>query len=591
MEPSRLEKLLERRTFVLALFGLLSLLLTLPLAFRFTDGLPAGSGDVWQNYWNLWWWKKALFDLGVHPYHTEMLYHPRGADLIFHTHSPFNMLATMPVNLWLGMAAAYNFSVLLALTLSGYGGWLLGREISGDARGGVLAGLVFAFFPQHIEQTFEHINLYSTQFLPWALYYLVRLLRRGDQRAAIGLGVTFGLNALCSWHLGIKLILCSVLVAAGYWTARGRPAKKTFGDLGLAALTASLVVGPFVAPLIVEISTGAEYFQKQAVPRGIDPAYLFTPHFGHPLWGGLVLDDYLDRAYQAAGFVCYLGLIPLALAGVALYRRQSKAWFWATFAALMLVLSLGSPTWWNGELQSADWLPFSFLREVPGLSVLRVANRFLILTSVGLAALTALGWASLKRRSDGLFLAVAALIVAEYAWIPYPMQAVELAPSYQQMLDGPLLRIGAVLDIPFNQKNRSVHNMVAQTLHQRPIAAGYLSTFPPATEAAIANEPALADLAGAPKLERPIDFRRLVQLGFDTVVLHKTRTDSYREQALASVAPEQLMERKAALRLGGIPDEKMAEVRRQLEAHSGPAAFEDDQVAIFYLRAGSSPQR
>ena len=170
MEPSRIERLLERRTIVLALFASLSVLLTLPLAFRFTEALPHGSGDVWQNYWNLWWWKTALFELHVHPYHSKLLFHPHGADLIFHTHSPFNMLATLPVSWWLGTAAAYNASVLLALTLSGYGGWLLGREVSGDARGGFLTGLVFAFFPQHIEQTFEHINLFSTQFLPWALY-------------------------------------------------------------------------------------------------------------------------------------------------------------------------------------------------------------------------------------------------------------------------------------------------------------------------------------------------------------------------------------------------------------------------------------
>lgn len=571
---------------MLALFAFLSTLLTLPLALRFTEALPAGSGDVWQNYWNLWWWKKAIFDLGVHPYHTDLLFHPRGADLIFHTHSPFNMLATMPVNLWLGTAAAYNFSVLLALTLSGYGGFLLGREVSGDARGGVLAGLVFAFFPQHIEQTFEHINLHSTQFLPWALYYLIRILRGGGQGAAIGFGVTFGLNALCSWHLGVKLLLCAALALIAYWSRRGTPTRQTVRHLALAALTAALVVGPFVAPLVVEIAGGAEYYQKQPVDRGIDPAYLLTPHYGHPLWGELVADDYRDRAYQAAGFVCYLGVIPLALAGLALVRRQPKAWFWVGFAALMLVFSLGSPTWWDGELQSG-WMPFELLRELPGLSVLRVANRFLLLSSIGLAAATALGWASLRRRGDGLFLALATLLLVEYAWLPYPMQPVAHPPSYQKMLDGSLLRIGAVLDIPFNQKNRSVHNMVAQTLHERPIAAGYLSTFPPDTEPAIGDEPALANLQRVPTLDRPIDFRRLVQLGFDTVVLHKTRTDSYRQRAVAAVPPNNLLERKAVTRLGGVPDESMAEIRRQLELHNGPAAFEDDQVAIFYLRAGA----
>lgn len=577
---------------MLALFAFLSVLLTLPLAFRFTSALPYGSGDVWQNYWNLWWWKKALFDLHVHPYHTNLLFYPHGADLIFHTHSPFNMLATMPVNWYFGLAAAYNASVLLALTLSGYGGWKLGREITGDARAGFLSGLIFAFFPQHLEQTLEHINLFSTQFLPWALYYLVRLVRQGGLRPALGLGITFGLNALCSWHLGIKLAATCLVVAAAVWSSSRRPAGKVFRELLLAAFTAALVVGPFVAPLIVEIGEGARYYQKPPADRGIDPAYLLTPHFGQPLWGGLVTGRYIDRAYQASGFICYLGFVPLALAALAVARRRRGVLLWGGLALGSLIFALGSPMWWNGRLLEGLWLPFDLLRHAPGLSVLRVANRFLILTSLALGVLAAIGWTSLRKRSDGRFLLVGGLILLEYAWLPFPMQKVDFAPSYQQMLDGPLLRIGAVLDIPFHQRNRTVHNMAAQTVHGRPIAAGYLSTFPPDDDAFIANDPALSDLADVPKLERPIDFRRLIQLGFDTIILHKYRADSYGKKAVAAVPRDHLLERKEALRLGGVPDEKLAEVRRQLEEHAGAAAFEDDRIAIFYLRAGTrSPVR
>lgn len=587
MPPTRIERLLDRRSTALALFASLSLLLTLPLAFRFTSELPAGSGDIWQNYWNLWWWKTALFELGEHPYHTKLLFYPRGADLIFHTHSAFNMLATMPVNLWLGMTAAYNFSVLLSLTLSGYGGWLLGREVSGDTRGGVLAGLIFAFFPQHIEQTFEHINLYSTQFLPWALYYLLRLLRDGGRGVAIGFGVTFGLNALCSWHLGLMLALSAVFVLVGYLAGAPRPFKKVIGDLMLAALTAALVVAPFVAPLVVEIASGAEYFQKGAADRGIDPTYLLTPHYGHPIWGDIALESYRERAYGAAGFICYLGFAPLALAVWALVRRQSKAWFWTAFTALTLVLALGSPMWWNAELVKGVWLPFELIRAMPGLSVLRVANRFLILTSLGLGVMAALGWKALPKRSDGAFLAVAGLMILEYAWLPYPMQKVVIPSAYQEMAQGPLMRIGAVLDIPFYQRSRTANNMVAQTLHGRPIAAGYLSTISPETEAALTAEPALADLMDVPKLERPIDFRRLVQLGIDTVVLHKNRADSYLQQAMKTLPRDDMHALKAAERLGGVSDEKMASMRRQLEEYCGPPEFEDEEVAIFYLPAAA----
>ena len=48
------------------------------------------------------------------------------------------------------------------------------------------------------------------------------------------------------------------------------------------------------------------------------------------------------------------------------------------------------------------------------------------------------------------------------------------------------------------------------------------------------------------------------------------------------------MGRKRATRSGGVPDETFDEIRRQLTAACGPPAFEDDRVAIFYLKSGDS---
>lgn len=559
--------------------------MTAPLAFRFTTRLPAGAGDLWQNYWNFWWWKQAVFELAASPYRTEYLFFPSGTDLVFYTHSAFNQIVALPINWLLGEAAAYNFCLLLALTLSGYGAYRLTRELAGDPLAGALAGIVFAYFPQHMEQTLEHLNLFSTQFLPLALYYLVRLLRRGSGRDALGLGIMFALNALCSWHLGLMLILSiAPLVIAGLIRPE-RPRLETLKLVGLAGLLAALLVWPAVDPLIERMIAGETYYQKPDVDRGIDPLYLITPHYAHPVAGPLLISRYLDRAYQASGFVCYLGFVPIGLAFLAVRRGVRGRLYWLGYSLATLALALGSPMWFNGTLlEGVRWLPYELIRGAPLLTVLNVANRFLILTSLGLAVLVGLGWTALRNRSDKRFYLLAGLVLFEYWWLPYPTQEARFPEAYAEMREGPILRIGAVLDIPFHQRNRTVHNMAAQTVHGRPIGGGYLTTYPPETLAAIENEPALADLAGVPKLQRPIDFRRLIQLGFDTVVLHKYRADSYGKQAVAAVPREDLLGRKAALRLGGVPDAKLDAIRAQLEAHSGPAAFEDELVAIFYLK-------
>ena len=53
--------------------------MTWPLVVRMGDHIPMGSHDIWQNYWNFWWWKTALCELVQSPYQSELIFHPTGA--------------------------------------------------------------------------------------------------------------------------------------------------------------------------------------------------------------------------------------------------------------------------------------------------------------------------------------------------------------------------------------------------------------------------------------------------------------------------------------------------------------------------------
>ena len=580
-----LSRLLDSRGVVAGLYLVLTICMTFPLVLHMGSSVPAGAGDIWQNYWNFWWWKKCLLELRQSPYHSQLLFHPSGADVIFHTHSAFNMIVAMPVNVIWGPGAAYNFCVLLALWLSGWGGYLLVKELTGDVRGAFLAGLVFAYFPQHIEQTLEHLNLFSTQFIPLTLLYFFRLCLRGGARNVAGLAVCFALNALCSWHLGLKLML-TLASLAGLAMFRmfrkTRPIGRLARDLAIAAGVSALILLPAVFPLLSEMASGSTYFEKPLVDRGIDASYLFTPFFEHPLLGSFTVDSYLNRAYQASGFVCYLGFIPLGLAAWALVRRKRGTAYWALFTLATLLLALGAHPFWDGKLYDGITLPFALLKFFPGLDFLRVANRFLILTSLGLAILVGYGWTALRKPGDLKFALLGGLIFLEYLWAPYPIREIEISPLYSRLREAG--QEGAILDIPFHQRNRTVPNLLAQTVHGRPIAGGYLSTIPPQALEAIETEPALKDLAGVPKLERPIGRGRLLALGFDTVVLHKDRTESYAKQRLDEVERGDLLGRKSALRLGGIPDETMRRIRAELTQLCGEPQWEDARIAVFGLR-------
>src|SRR5687767_2202981 len=86
----------------------LTALMTWPLARNLATAIPGDSFDGWQNYWNLWWLKIALIDRQTNPFFTDLLYHPTGVGLYFHTLNPFNGVVTLPIQLSLGLIPAYN---------------------------------------------------------------------------------------------------------------------------------------------------------------------------------------------------------------------------------------------------------------------------------------------------------------------------------------------------------------------------------------------------------------------------------------------------------------------------------------------------
>jgi hypothetical protein len=279
--------------------------------------------------------------------------------------------------------------------------------------------------------------------------------------------------------------------------------------------------------------------------------------------------------------MCYLGFVPLGLATLALARRARGAGYWAGFGLATLILALGSHPFWDGRLLKDITLPFTLLQYMPVLDLMNVANRFLILTSLALGILAALGWTRLRKQGDALFLTLAGFILLEYFWLPFPMRPTGISPIYQQLKASG--RQGAVLDIPFNQRSRSADDMLAQTVHERPIGGGYHSTYPPEPQRFIDQDPMLSQLADVPKLVRPIDRDHLVRLGFDTVVLHKYRLESYRQKLLAQLDRSDIMGQKYASVSGGIPDETMNQIRGELTSLCGPPSHEDESIVVFDL--------
>ena len=549
--------------------------MTWPLAWNLTSGLPGGYRDVWQNLWNFWWWKTALVGLHESPYQTEYLFFPFGADLAFHTHSELNQLVFLPISLLFGVAAAHNSAILAGFVLSGFGAWLLARRVGADAHAALLAGFVFAFFPYRMEQSLEHLNLSSTQFLPIVTWSLLVFVAEPTVRTGALLGACFAANALLCWHYALfaALLLPVVFVGAALRGAlRGRVGQIVVGAL-VALAVSTILLAPFAWPMIRGFSSGAPYV-KPPVEKGIDAIFLFVPSDRHPLFGPFVAGIY-DRLRWSPtpGFSVYLGVVPLFFAIRAFTRdRGATVILWAAIAGTSLLFALGSHPRIGG-LELPVPFPHVILESVPGLGVLRVANRFFVVFMLAFSMLVALG-ASRSIRWE-LALLACVLTLGEYLWLPYPVQGY-VEPRYAPVFTR-LVPVGAVLDLPFSAGSpKCLRNQALQTVHGRPIAGGYVSVTPTRSAEALRNDPVLGALVlPGPSMPLVGDWpQRIRRAGFTLVALHKDavgRSSDARDHRAE-------VERRCTL-----APELLEALSSSLSASGGPPAFEDDRLRLFRL--------
>ena len=74
----------------------------------------------------------------------------------------------------------YNLLFLSTFVISAIGGYLLVRDLTGDWRAGVIAGLVYGFLPYRISQV-PHLQIMSSQWMPLALWACIGSSRGGPR--------------------------------------------------------------------------------------------------------------------------------------------------------------------------------------------------------------------------------------------------------------------------------------------------------------------------------------------------------------------------------------------------------------------------
>ena len=163
------------------IYLLISLVMFWQVTLNLFSYVVNGSGDVYQTLFNLWWVPYSIFTLHQSPYFTHLLFYPVGASLVTQTLTPLAGLFTLPIQ-FLGMAFTYNVLFFSSFALSGIFMFALANYFVKNKYAAFIAGLIFAFSPMHISQSYGHLDWTIVEWVPLFLYFYVRTINEHKKR-------------------------------------------------------------------------------------------------------------------------------------------------------------------------------------------------------------------------------------------------------------------------------------------------------------------------------------------------------------------------------------------------------------------------
>ena len=243
---------------VALLFVALTALFALPLSTApGTEALDLGP-DTRLFLWTLGWDVHALAHAPLSIFDANIFF-PERNTLAYSEHQIGSALVAAPVLLATGEPLlAMNFVLLASCALSGFGAFLLARELGLGIWGALVAGLVFAFTPPRFFRLGQ-LHLATVQWIPFCLLYLHRYTRKGSTRHVVAACLFFTLTAWSGGQSGLFLALTAASLLL-YLLLFGElePSSRLSKDIVVATVLVSILNVPFLARLENESTTAPE---------------------------------------------------------------------------------------------------------------------------------------------------------------------------------------------------------------------------------------------------------------------------------------------------------------------------------------------
>lgn len=304
----------------------ITLVMTWPLARGLTRDVPSDLGDPLFNMWVLAWDAEQLRAIiggnfaRIPQFFDANIFHPAPLTLAYSEHLVLHAIQILPVYaLTRDPILCYNLLFLSTFVLSGLGGFLLVRELTGSARAGFVAGLLFAFALYRWTQL-PHLQVLSAQWMPFVLYGLRRYFTTRNLLPLAGAAAALtAQNLSCGYYL---LYFAPIVVLYTVWEICSRNLWLV-RSMWLQLTAAALAVGLATAPFLIPYSEVRERFQfsrdvREIVRYSADVYSYFTAPSTNRIWRNVA------DAYSKPEADLFPGITPLVLAAVAIVAAIAR---------------------------------------------------------------------------------------------------------------------------------------------------------------------------------------------------------------------------------------------------------------------------
>jgi hypothetical protein len=317
-----------------ALFLVLTLAMTWPLALGLTRDIAGDFGDPLLNTWILAW---DVTHLGRGWWDANIFF-PHPLALAYSDHLLPQALQALPVFVVSGNPVlSYNVVFLSTFVLSGLGMFLFVRELTRDPLVSLVGGLAFAFAPYRIS-SLPHLQVLSSAWMPFVLLGFRRYFDTRGWRPLAGAAAAWWLQNLSSGYYLLYFSPVVILYLAWEITARGLWSDTRLNGSVIATVAAvGACTAPFVWPYLELRRLGFSPRSLTEIQHYSADVYAwFTADPNLHLWGSLA------QAWPKAEGSLFPGLTVTAIAIVALARAfatQDRSARSPAFRVLLLMSS------------------------------------------------------------------------------------------------------------------------------------------------------------------------------------------------------------------------------------------------------------